>query len=54
MASISIPLLGANLDECAIVATPAIAGAIRDALRAIHVAVVSRRDPVLGQLLTTW
>jgi chromate reductase len=53
-ASISIPLLGANLDASAIVATPAIAGAIRDALRAIQVAVLSRRDPLMAQLLTTW
>ena len=53
-ASISIPLLGANLDESAIVATPAIAGAIRDTLRAIQVAVLSRRDPLMAQLLTTW
>jgi hypothetical protein len=44
-ASISIPLLGADLDETAIVATPAFAGAIRNSLRAIQVAVLSRRDP---------
>jgi chromate reductase len=53
-ASISIPLLGADLDESAIAATPEFALAIRNSLRAIHVAVVSRRDPVLAQLLTTW
>ena len=53
-ASISIPLLGANLDESAIVAAPAIAGAIRDSIRAIQCAVMSRRDPELAQLLTTW
>jgi chromate reductase, NAD(P)H dehydrogenase (quinone) len=53
-ASISIPLLGANLDESAIVTTPTFAGAIRNSLRAIHVAVVSRSDPELAQLLSTW
>jgi chromate reductase len=53
-ASIYIPLLGANLDESIIAATPAFAGAIRNSLRAIQVAVVSRRDPKLAQLLPTW
>jgi chromate reductase len=53
-ASIYIPLLGANLDESIIAATPAFASAIRNSLRAIHVAVASRRDPKLAQLLTTW
>ncbi len=43
-ASVSIPLLGACLDESAIVATPALAGAIRACLRALQEAVVSRRD----------
>jgi NAD(P)H-dependent FMN reductase len=42
-ASISIPLLGAGLDESAMVATPSIAGAVRDSLRAMQHAVVSRR-----------
>ena len=53
-ASISIPLLGADLDESAIVATPAIASAIVNSLRAIQCAVISRRDPLMAQLLTTW
>jgi NAD(P)H-dependent FMN reductase len=53
-ASISIPLLGGNLDESAIVATPAYASAIRNALHAIQVAVLSRRDPEFAALLTTW
>lgn len=42
-ASISIPLLGAGLDESAIVATPSIAKAIRESLRAMQHAVVARR-----------
>jgi chromate reductase, NAD(P)H dehydrogenase (quinone) len=41
--SISIPLLGAGLDESAIVATPSIAGAICESLLAIQRAVLSRR-----------
>jgi chromate reductase len=53
-ASISIPLLGADLDESAIVATPAIAEAVRNSIRAIQCAVLSRRDPLMAQLLTTW
>ena len=53
-ASISIPLLGTDLDESAIVATPAIASSVRDSLRAIQVAVTSRRDPLMAQFLTTW
>lgn len=53
-ASFAVPLLGANLDESAIVATPAFAAAIRDSLRATQVAVLSRRDPRIAQLLTTW
>jgi chromate reductase, NAD(P)H dehydrogenase (quinone) len=53
-ASISIPLLGADLDESAIVGTPSIAVPIRNSIRAIQCAVISRRDPVAAQLLTTW
>jgi chromate reductase, NAD(P)H dehydrogenase (quinone) len=53
-ASFSIPLLGADLDESAIVSTPAIASRIRDSIRAIQHAVLSRRDPRIAQLLTTW
>jgi chromate reductase, NAD(P)H dehydrogenase (quinone) len=41
-ASIAIPLLGAGLDEAAMVATPSIAGAVREYLRAMQHAVVSR------------
>jgi chromate reductase, NAD(P)H dehydrogenase (quinone) len=41
-ASISIPLLGANLDESAVVATPAIASTIVYSLSAIQKAVISR------------
>jgi hypothetical protein len=36
------------------VSNPAFAGAIRDALRAIQIAVLSRRDPRIAQILTTW
>jgi len=42
-ASISIPLLGVDLDESAMVATPSIAGAIRESLRAMRNAVASRQ-----------
>jgi chromate reductase, NAD(P)H dehydrogenase (quinone) len=48
-ASITIPLLGAGLDEPAMVATPSIAGAIRESLRAIQLAVVSRRDTLTAE-----
>ena len=53
-ASFSLPLLGADLDESAMAATPAIASRIHASLRAIQVAVLSRRDPRIAQLLTTW
>jgi chromate reductase len=53
-ASFAIPLLGADLDESAVLGNPAIASMIRNSLRAIQVAVVSRRDPVMAQLLTKW
>ncbi len=42
-ASISIPLLGAGMDEAAVVTTPAIADAIREALWALKQSVVSRQ-----------
>jgi hypothetical protein len=42
-ASISIPLLGAGVDESAMVATPSIAGAVRESPRAMQHAVVSQR-----------
>jgi chromate reductase, NAD(P)H dehydrogenase (quinone) len=45
-ASITIPLLGAGLDESAMVATPSIARAVYGSLRAIQHAVVSRRGSV--------
>jgi chromate reductase len=44
-ASISIPLLGANLGESAIVIDPAFSAMIRNSLRAVQLAVLSRRDP---------
>ncbi|MGC8519611.1 MAG: NADPH-dependent FMN reductase [Steroidobacteraceae bacterium] len=43
-ASITIPLLGAGLDEAAMVAAPSIAGAIHKSLMAIQLAVEFRRD----------
>jgi chromate reductase len=42
-ASISMPLLGAGLDESSMVATPTIAGAIRDSLLAIRDAALLRQ-----------
>jgi chromate reductase, NAD(P)H dehydrogenase (quinone) len=48
-ASITIPLLGAGLDEAAMVATPFIAGAVRESLRAIQLAVVSRHGTLTAQ-----
>jgi chromate reductase, NAD(P)H dehydrogenase (quinone) len=42
-ASISIPWLGAGLDESAMMATPSIAGAVRESLRAMQHAFVSHR-----------
>lgn len=53
-ASFAIPLLGANLDESAILSNPAIASRLRGSIRAIQVAVLSRRDPQMAQLLTIW
>jgi NAD(P)H-dependent FMN reductase len=52
-ASVSIPLLGTGLDESGIAATPDIASKIVNSLRAIQLAVISRRDPRVAQLLTT-
>lgn len=43
-ASITFPLLGTGLDESAMVAAPSIAGAVRESLLAIQLAVESRRD----------
>lgn len=43
-ASISIPLLGAGLDESSIVATPHLAGAIRDSLLAMRDAALPRKS----------
>jgi chromate reductase, NAD(P)H dehydrogenase (quinone) len=48
-ASISIPLLGSGLDESAIVATPSLAGAICQSLRAIEHAVASRRGSLAAE-----
>jgi len=48
-ASITIPLLGAGLDEAALVATSSIAGAVREALRAIQLAVASRQGSLTAQ-----
>jgi chromate reductase, NAD(P)H dehydrogenase (quinone) len=48
-ASISIPLLGAGLDESAMVATPSIAGAVREALQAMQHAVVSSRGSLTAE-----
>lgn len=45
-ASITIPLLGAALDESAIVATPSIARAVCDSLRIMQHAVVAHRGPL--------
>ena len=45
-ASICVPLLGAGLDESGIVATPALADAVRACLRALEHAVTSRREPL--------
>ncbi len=42
-ASITIPLLGAGFDESAMIATPSIAAALRESLRAVQLAVVSRQ-----------
>jgi chromate reductase, NAD(P)H dehydrogenase (quinone) len=50
-ASISIPLLGAGLDESAIVNNPVIATDIQDSLRAIQHAVASRRGRSATQFL---
>lgn len=47
-ASISIALLGSGLDESAIVVTPSIAGALREALRAIQHAVAASRGAIDG------
>jgi len=52
-ASISIPLLGAGLDESAIVNTPAIATEIQSSLRAIQRAVTSRHDQSAAEFLIT-
>lgn len=53
-ASFAIPLLGADLDESAILGNPASASMIRNSIRAIQCAVLSRRDALMAQLLTTW
>jgi chromate reductase, NAD(P)H dehydrogenase (quinone) len=45
-ASISIPLLGAGLDELAMVGTPCIAAAVRGSLLALQQAVESRHVPL--------
>ena len=50
-ASISIPLLGAGLDESMMLSTPAIATAILRSLRAIQHAVASRCDPSATPLI---
>jgi chromate reductase len=42
-ASSTIALLGAHLDETAMIATPSVANTIRGSLTALHQAVVSRR-----------
>jgi chromate reductase, NAD(P)H dehydrogenase (quinone) len=48
-ASITIPLLGAGLDESAMVATPSIAGAVRESLRTLQLAVVSRQGTLAAE-----
>lgn len=48
-ASISIPLLGAGLDESAMVATPSVAQAVYESLRAIQDAVVSQRGSLTAE-----
>lgn len=42
-ASITVPLLGTGLDESAMAATPSIAAAVRESLRAIQLEVVARQ-----------
>jgi NAD(P)H-dependent FMN reductase len=44
-ASVAIPVLGACSDEDAMVSTPAIAGAIEQALKALHAAACLRKTP---------
>lgn len=51
-ASISIPLLGATLDEEGMITTTAVATSIKDALAALHTAVISHRR-VVGNKLPT-
>jgi len=48
-ASISIPLLGAGLDESAMAATPAIAAAVLECLRCLQHAVVSTSGSVTAE-----
>jgi hypothetical protein len=48
-ASITIPLLGAGLDESVMPATSSIAGAIRESLRTIQLAIVSRQDTLTAE-----
>lgn len=48
-ASITIPLLGAGLDESAMLATPSVAGAVRESLRAIQLAVVSGQGTLTAE-----
>ena len=47
-ASVSVPLLGAGLDESALLSTPSLVAALRESLRAIQVAVLSRRHSAPG------
>jgi len=48
-ASIPIPVVGASLDESAMVATPSIAGTVRESLRTMQHAVVSRRGSLTAK-----
>jgi chromate reductase, NAD(P)H dehydrogenase (quinone) len=50
-ASISIPLLGSGLDECAWVAHPSMAEAVRSSLRAIQESIESRRAAAAPEFL---
>ena len=47
-ASITLPLMGARLDEAGMVDTPAVATALRAALQALADAVVARREDPVG------
>ncbi len=48
-ASICVPLLGTGLDEPGIIATPAIADAVRACLRALQHAVAARHEPLAAE-----